>query len=706
MLGGCALTVVLVTAVITAGSAQALANDDNPNNLTAGSWGEVETSVQKLVHVSASPNGTPTNAVMVTELSAVGNGQSEITVPVGTSDVRNLDGVFSPTTQGDQAKYQLRVNGATAQRTMSPADPGPVTVSAFATINRKPLAPEDVVNKTGILEVTYMVKNTTAKTQPLSFTDTRGQVQTSDQEIADPIVGTLNLDLPPGFTDVTAAGATTSGDGSGGTRLSYSMMLFPPLGATEQKFSYTARIIGGNLPGATFTFVPIVPTENDLAEAQKTQLQTQSTSGSELVANSMKLDASLTTVQASASKLVSGLIKTAAGAAILARKSGRSAPVAKVISLGSDALATDLGTVQLPRSEQITGLTATSVPTAQHLADELKPEGTIGKGLREIRDGLTSLRSTALEIPDRLDALDLEVALLAEHMKTVADQQAVLNLIASQTNGNGTLKDVRNQYCPSSSDPIACNAAHDVIIEQIKDVSQKLSDVLNGASGNRGTTRLLQDMGTGLAATRTSVKELTNGLRDLLLRTDILILSVSGKQADSSASQAQQLADSIDAAALGANQLTGSLNIASDSAEAIAFGNTRLARSTAITAELAAIIAKSAATKPRHAKRIDNRTGKIKKREVTDLSNAGESLDNAANLKLAQLEHAQLAAVAGAGIPYGPATGPGVRTTGAYQLVLAPSDVKGPVTMIVLLVVSLAIMFGAALLGTRRRKRA
>ena len=53
-----------------------------------------------------------------------------------------------------------------------------------------------------------------------------------------------------------------AGDGKGGTKLSFTMTLFPPIGSTTADFGYTADITDGVVPRATVSALPVNPLES------------------------------------------------------------------------------------------------------------------------------------------------------------------------------------------------------------------------------------------------------------------------------------------------------------------------------------------------------------------------------------------------------------------------------------------------------------
>ena len=113
--------------------------------------------------------------------------------------------------EGESIQFDLTVDGGVEQRTLTDADINPMEVSVKVMLDGVEIQPEDVVGASGVLDVEYTVRNTTATTTPVTFTDVEGTEITEDVETADPFVGSLDVTLPKGFNEVTAPGATIAG---------------------------------------------------------------------------------------------------------------------------------------------------------------------------------------------------------------------------------------------------------------------------------------------------------------------------------------------------------------------------------------------------------------------------------------------------------------------------------------------------------------
>ena len=62
------------------------------------------------------------------------------------------------------------------------------------------------------------------------------------------MVGSLTTTLPDTFTNVSRRRPTSAGDGRGGTKLTFTMTLFGPIGTPTATFGYAADIVDGTCP--------------------------------------------------------------------------------------------------------------------------------------------------------------------------------------------------------------------------------------------------------------------------------------------------------------------------------------------------------------------------------------------------------------------------------------------------------------------------
>ena len=345
--------------------------------------GDVQAVVRKTVRQAATATGEVTNSTMYTQISAVGNGTKTVTVPVGSTSNRNLNAFGAFPMEGESMVVELTVadGGGVEQRTVTDADIAPMEVSVKVMLDGAEIAPEDVVGASGVLDVEYTVRNTTARTEPVTFADVEGKEVTEDVEMADPFAGSLDVVLPQGFNEITAPGATVAGNGQNETQLGYTFLLFPPLGSAEVKVGYQSRITNGQMPAAEFSFLPLVPFDNSTISGTTEALKGGASTGASIFGAGDQIGENLLKLQDGAGKLVAGLGQLSAGASQL-----------------SD------------------GLVNTAAPGSAALAD----------GANQVADGLDQLNGNVPALEEGVSDLNDGAAKLNDGAETVADGNAEL----------------------------------------------------------------------------------------------------------------------------------------------------------------------------------------------------------------------------------------------------------------------------------------
>ena len=138
----------------------------------------------------------------------------------------------------------------------------PLEVEVKYFLDGKEVKPGDVVGKDGNLKVQYTVRNVTGKPQEVSFDDGTGKTTSATEDVVIPTVGSLTTILPDNFTDVRSGEANMAGDGHGGTKMSFTMTLFGPIGKPEATFGYEARVTDGVIPKASISALPVSPLDS------------------------------------------------------------------------------------------------------------------------------------------------------------------------------------------------------------------------------------------------------------------------------------------------------------------------------------------------------------------------------------------------------------------------------------------------------------
>lgn len=297
------------------------------------------------------------------QLALTGHGKVDLSNPISTDGFRNLDGFGGLDVQGHDQIVKTSVDGTQNYRSVSNFDKElPVSIAPAYYLDGKRVNPADVVGKSGKLEVEFTVKNLTTQRQQVSFPNGRGGTRTGMASVPVPMVGSLTTNLPSTFTNVDSGGANTAGDGAGGTTLSFTMTLFPPIGSTTAHFGYAADITNGIVPEVDVTLLPVDPMASPTFKSAGDSYKGGAETGTQLVAGAGKIDSNLLKLRDGAATLLAGLIK---------------------LRTGADQLHT--------------GLAGTAVPGAHQLADGA---GQLDTGLGKINDGASRLAGGSGQLAD------------------------------------------------------------------------------------------------------------------------------------------------------------------------------------------------------------------------------------------------------------------------------------------------------------------
>jgi putative membrane protein len=347
--------------------------------------GDVVVTNQETIQAHLDATGKVKDARVYDQLAFTGKGTVDVANPVSTKGLRNLDGFGGYDVKDGKLVTKVVVDGDKRLRTVSDFDKQiPLKIRATYLLNGKEVAPGKVVGASGDLEVRYRVENVTATSQQISFDDGTGQQVTKDAQVVIPMVGSLTTVLPSSFTDVSSAQANMAGDGRGGTKLSFTMTLFGPIGSATAEFGYTARIKHGQVPPASISALPVSPLESPSFKGGAASYKGGADTGVQLTAGATEIDANLLKLRDGAGQLLAGLIQLRDGADQLnAGLSDEAAP-------GAAKLAAGAGQLKAGTEELSSGLSGKLAPGAKQLAD----------GLTTLKSSLSDLPTSIGEDPD------------------------------------------------------------------------------------------------------------------------------------------------------------------------------------------------------------------------------------------------------------------------------------------------------------------
>ena len=482
----------------------------------AADAGGVDVVNTETVQVYLNASGKIDSKRVYEQIDLTGHGKVDLRNPVETKGLRNLDGFSGFDVVDHEQVVKTSVDGSRRLRSVSDFTGRlPLEVAVSYKLDGKSVKPGDIVGRSGKLEVQFTVENVTSQEQEVSYPDGKGGTVTKTVQVPVPIVGSLSTVAPSTFTHVTSEQANLAGDGEGGTKLSFTMTLFPPIGSTTATFGYTADITDGVVPQVEISALPVNPLESPTFKSAAGSYQGGADTGAQLTAGASEIDSNLLKLRDGAADLLAGLIKLHDGANQLSDGlNGDAAPGARKLAAGADKLADGLGQLDDGAGQLADGTGQLDSGARKLRAGAGQLAGGLGQaksGAGDLKTGTARLASGQKSLADGLKKLhDGVAALPTEVQKQVnADPayQALTGALAAVIQGIGSSGDtgqttilgalnnikwgLRNPQaasCPAT--PAACG-----VLDAVQAVRDGISAQLAAAGGLAGA----------LTAARTSV---------------------------------------------------------------------------------------------------------------------------------------------------------------------------------------------------------
>lgn len=370
--------------------------------------GSVSVFNTETVQAYLDATGKLTEARIYDQIALQGNGKVELNNPVSMKGLRNLDGFGGFDTKDGAIVGTYSVDGQKRLRAVSTyTHELPLEVAVVYELDGKEVKPGDVVGKSGLLKVQYTVKNLTGEQREVPVTGPDGTPLNVSEDVVIPMVGSLTTTLPSNFTDVSSNEANMAGDGRGGTKMSFTMTLFGPIGKPEATFGYTAKIADGVIPRASISALPVNPLASPSFKGGAASYQSGAESGATLYNGAIEIDTNLLKLRDGAGQLLAGLIKLRDGATQLETGlAGSAAPGAQRLADGaaqlkdgSGRLAAGAGTAAAGSNKLADG-SKTLAAGAGRLADGTKQ---VDAGAGQLAAGLGQAGQSAPALIDGLD---------------------------------------------------------------------------------------------------------------------------------------------------------------------------------------------------------------------------------------------------------------------------------------------------------------
>ncbi len=281
----------------------------------AASSGDVIVSNTETIQAYLNASGKLDVARVYEQIAMQGKGTVDLVNPVESKGLRNLDGFGGFDVKNGQMVGSYTVDGEKRLRTVSDYTKKlPLEVEVKYFLDGKSVKPGDVVGESGNLKVQYTVRNVTGQSQDVTFNDGTGKDATATEDVVIPMVGSLSTVLPSNFTDVRSDEANMAGDGHGGTKMSFTMTLFGPIGKPQATFGYEAKISDGVIPKASISALPVSPLDSPSFKGGAESYKGGAETGATLTAGATEIDSNLLKLRDGAGDLLAGLIKLKDGA--------------------------------------------------------------------------------------------------------------------------------------------------------------------------------------------------------------------------------------------------------------------------------------------------------------------------------------------------------------------------------------------------------
>jgi putative membrane protein len=351
--------------------------------------GDVDVVNTETVQAYTDATGKVQSKRIYEQLALTGNGAVDLTNPVVTKGLRNLDGFGGLDVQDGKQVVDVDVDGEENLRSVSDYEGDlPLDIAVHYMLDGKQVDAADVVGQSGDLTVAYTVRNVTGQTETVSIPDGHGGTIKRDVEVILPMVGSLSTVLPSSFRDVRSGEANMAGDGEGGTQLNFTMTLLAPIGSDTAEFGYSAHVTDAVVPQASVSALPVDPLESPSFKSAGTSYQSGASTGAELANGAAQIDENLLKLRDGAGDLLAGLIQLRDGAGQLSDGLYDDAvPGAGRLSAGADELQSGLGRID----EGAGRLKDGSARLSSGSQDALRGSQKLTDGLGRLSAGLDKL---------------------------------------------------------------------------------------------------------------------------------------------------------------------------------------------------------------------------------------------------------------------------------------------------------------------------
>jgi hypothetical protein len=238
-------------------------------SFTGSDWTGVAQTVSAVLQPDGSPAKTPSEK---TKISVAGSQPVTLQVPVADSSVKvKHAGHFknktpTPKIDNETARVDLAPGGIADEELSSHfKHPLPISVAVSFQLNGKTVANSEIrkhfhglKGKSGTVQVSYKLTNTTSQLVHACFQGFNGQPQNIAVSTPAPIYADLSLTVPQGVKSFSAPGSTLT-SASKGVTVGWTAWMFQPLGDLTKTFTLTMNTSSASIPRATLLLLTLNP---------------------------------------------------------------------------------------------------------------------------------------------------------------------------------------------------------------------------------------------------------------------------------------------------------------------------------------------------------------------------------------------------------------------------------------------------------------
>lgn len=594
----CAAAVAVTSTVALGGPAASI---DSSNSASSSDPATKKSLVnEQLVVAQLGTSGLPEETNLINRIVAQGYGPQDLAVETSTNRLRFLDQTGAPKIEGQDALYPIGGKPQTTTSTVADFEkPLPIALHAeYATPDggQRGVNPDDIPGRSGRVDITYTVTNTTVKRQQVTYQAADGTTKTKELPVFAPFVGVLQATLPSSIKIDKPGNAVVGTSPTGETTLTWNLVLYPPIGSYEQRLNF--RISGDELsiPAVTMQTVPISNGQSPSTEFAAKLL-------SESVKGNQSMIEGLDKVNSGVLELGSGASELANGGAELGYGIGTAQSGAAGLTQGANALTAGLdqltgglnklaGPQGLPASAAATEQIAKAVkqiaakvggpwnkPLPEPLPNPLPKDITLYQILEVLQRGSRVVAQLSADVSGTVAKGALDAGQIGNNAQDAKnDAQEAANVLA----------DVINDICPGAGIGPCAD------LEAAKDKAQTASDSAGTAQAQSNTLTSELAAAAGKAAVVAGATELTYRLMPQVL-DQVTALSLALDSRDPNqigiyqslmalrgallrASQAiEAAANGVDSAAVGADELAQGADQLDQGLEALLAGSEQLA---------------------------------------------------------------------------------------------------------------------------------